>query len=322
MKKYVYIVLLFIMLICPIKVSAQDYKYTLDEANVLKKQTKEYIDNYSEFLYKEKKFKYYIVTLKTLGIYNLEEITEDYYEQLNIGNNGILILYVKDKQSIQILTGAQISHIIDDTILEKHINDYIIPFLKNNEIDQGILNGYKSLYKIVCNYYKIDSTEMEVYHANNFYEKYKSYIIIFLIWINTTTTYFICDTVKKFYVKKKKLSKKDQLIFIISSMVNIIVLFVSYFMSPSTMFLILAFELFAITSSYSTSQKLDLTKIKKMEYKKELKRRNKEKALARKKEAIRLKQLRKMQKEVKKRNKKIKRNSSDLESMLNRSRHK
>ena len=36
---------------------------------------------------------------------NWDKIIKNYYNQLNVGNNGILILYVKDKQALQIKTG-------------------------------------------------------------------------------------------------------------------------------------------------------------------------------------------------------------------------
>ena len=322
MKKIIFNIFILILLICPFFVNAEEYKYTIDDASLLKKDTKEYIDKYSDFLNYNNNFKYYVVTVKTLGVYDLEELTEDYYNQLNIGKNGILILYVKDKQALRIKAGNTISEVIDDELLEKHINIYFMPFLKNSEVDQGILNGYKSLYKVVCNYYNIDSTEMEVYYADNLYEKYKSYIIMFLIWVNTATTIIICDINKKFYSKKKKATANKQFMYIASYAINIFVLFIAYFMNPTTMLLILGFELFAITSSYSSGKQLDLNDIKRIEYKKELKRKRKAKIIAKKKEALRLKQLKKMQKNVKKRNKKIKKTSSDVDKMLIRAKHK
>ena len=322
MKKNIFKFLILLILICPIFVHAEEYKYTKDEANLLKKSTKEYIDQYSEFIDEHKQVKYFVVTLKTLGMYELDEITDIYFEQLNIGKKGILILYVKDKKALQIKVGDHLSKLITNDVLQSHIDKYILPFLKNQEVDEGILNGYKSFYKIICNFYKIDSTDMIVYNADNFYEKYKSYIIMFMIWINSTTTYLICDIIKKFYIKNKKIKKKDQITFFVSIAVNIAVLFFAFYINTTTMLIILAFEFFAISSSYSTSHKLDLNEIKKIEYKKELKRQAKEKLKARKKEALRLKQLRKMQKAIKHRNKKNKAKSSDLDKMLNRTRHK
>ena len=88
------------------------------------------------------------------------------------------------------------------------------------------------------------------------------------------------------------------------------------------MIIIMAFELIAISSSFSPGKQFDLNELKRIEYKKEQKRIAKEKAKARKKEALRLKQLRKMQREVKRRNKKRKTDSSDLEKMLKRTKHK
>ncbi|MBQ8535292.1 MAG: TPM domain-containing protein [Bacilli bacterium] len=323
MKKILLNLFIFIaILFCPTLVNAEEYTYTIDNANLLKKDTKEYIDNYSSFLAQNNNFKYFVVTEKQLGVYSLEELADSYFDQLNVGRKGILILYVKDKQALYIEVGKDVSDVINNNVIQNHINTYFLPFLKNQEIDKGILNGYKSLYKVVCNYYRIDSSSMEVYNADNLYEKYKTYIILFLIWINTATTYIICNTIKKFYSKKKKISSSKQTSFIISSVINILVIFISYFINPTTMFIILAFEFFAISSSFSTDKQLDLNEIKRMEYKKEQKRIAKEKAKARKKEALRLKQLRKMQREVKRRNKKRKTESSDLEKMLKRTKHK
>lgn len=323
MKKFILNILILITIIfIPNIVNASDYNFVIDNANLLKETTKEYVERYSSFIQENKKFNYYIVTEKTLGVYTLEELTDSYYDQLNIGKKGILIIYVKDKQAIRIKVGESIAHIINDQVIQEHINKYILPFLKNQEVDEGILNGYKSLYKVVCNYYNINSSSMEVYNADNIYEKYKSYIIIFLIWVNTITTYVICDTIKKFYSKKKKVSSKKQTTFILCAAINIFVIFISYFMNPTTMFIILAFELFAIISSFSTNKQLDLNEIKKIEYKKELKRQQKAKALQKKKEIQRLKQLKKIQRQIKKQNKNRKTDSSDLEKMLKRTKHK
>ena len=52
------------------------------------------IDNYSSFLAQNNNFKYFVVTEKQLGVYSLEDIADSYFEQLNVGRKGILILYV------------------------------------------------------------------------------------------------------------------------------------------------------------------------------------------------------------------------------------
>lgn len=322
MKKFILNLIILLTIIISPNVKAKEYDYTKDNANLLTETTKDYIERYSSFIKENNNFNYYVVTDKTLGVYTLEELSDSYYEQLNIGKKGILIFYVKDKQAIRIKVGENISEIINEIVITEHINKYILPFLKNQEVDNAILNGYKSLYKVVCNYYKIDSSSMEVYYADNAYEKYKSYITIFLIWVNTVTTYLICDTIKKFYSKKKKVTKKKQTTFIISTGINIFVLFISYFMNPTTMLIILVFEFVAITSSYSPSKPLDLNEIKRIEYKKELKKQAKERAREKRLEAQRLKKLKKIQKQVKLRNKKINKESSDLEKMLKRSKHK
>ena len=129
MKKILFnLLILIVILFSPSIVKAEEYTYTLDNANLLKADTKEYIDQYSSFLHQNNKFKYYVVTDKELGVYTLEELADSYFEQLNIGNNGILILYIKDKKALYIEIGKDISNVINDDVVQEHIDKYFLPF--------------------------------------------------------------------------------------------------------------------------------------------------------------------------------------------------
>ena len=147
MKKILLNLFIFIaILFCPTLVNAEEYTYTIDNANLLKKDTKEYIDNYSSFLAQNNNFKYFVVTEKQLGVYSLEELADSYFEQLNIGNNGILILYIKDKKALYIEIGKDISNVINDDVVQEHIDKYFLPFLKNQEIDKLSLQNRATRY--------------------------------------------------------------------------------------------------------------------------------------------------------------------------------
>ena len=123
MKKILINLFIFIaVLLCPTLVNAEEYTYTIDNANLLKKDTKEYIDNYSSFLAQNNNFKYFVVTEKQLGVYSLEDLADSYFEQLNVGRKGILILYVKDKQALYIEVGKDISDFINNNVIQQRIN--------------------------------------------------------------------------------------------------------------------------------------------------------------------------------------------------------
>ena len=105
----------------------------------------------------------------------------------------------------RIKTGIKLSKIIPDDVIEEYINSYFMPYLKDEDWNSGIKNGYSSFYKLLCNYYEIDSSPMTVYNGLSFIKKYKYSIFMIIL--------FICSFISNklgtyhFNIKKGKITQ-------------------------------------------------------------------------------------------------------------------
>lgn len=248
-KKYI-LILVFILLLCPFNIKALVTQssdiYVTDNANVLKDETKDYIVTYSDFLKDKEKIDYYVVTLKSLEGINLEEYTDYIYDSFNMNEKGLLIVFSKSDRQLRIKTGTKLSKIIPDDVIEEYINSYFIPYLKDENWNSGIKNGYSSFYKLLCNYYEIDSSPMTVYNGLSFINKYKYPIFMIILFIcsflsNKLGTYY-------FNTKKGKITPtfKTDFISILGILLNLYLLLIIYYLLPLGVIVVIGFEVINI----------------------------------------------------------------------------
>lgn len=248
-KKYI-LILVFILLLCPFNIKALVTQssdiYVTDNANVLKDETKDYIVTYSDFLKDKEKIDYYVVTLKSLEGINLEEYTDYIYDSFNMNEKGLLIVFSKSDRQLRIKTGTKLSKIIPDDVIEEYINSYFIPYLKDEDWNSGIKNGYSSFYKLLCNYYEIDSSPMTVYNGLSFINKYKYPIFMIILFMcsflsNKLGTYY-------FNTKKGKITPtfKTDFISILGILLNLYLLLIIYYLLPLGVIVVIGFEVINI----------------------------------------------------------------------------
>lgn len=248
-KKYI-LILVFILLLCPFNINALVTQssdiYVTDNANVLKDETKDYIVTYSNFLKDKEKIDYYVVTLKSLEGINLKEYTDYIYDSFNMNEKGLLIVFSKSDRQLRIKTGIKLSKIIPDDVIEEYINSYFMPYLKDEDWNSGIKNGYSSFYKLLCNYYEIDSSPMTVYNGLSFIKKYKYSIFMIIL--------FICSFISNklgtyhFNIKKGKITQtfKTDFISILGILLNLYLLLIIYYLLPLGVIVVIGFEVINI----------------------------------------------------------------------------
>ena len=277
-KKYI-LILVFILLLCPFNIKALVTQssdiYVTDNANVLKDETKDYIVTYSDFLKDKEKIDYYVVTLKSLEGINLEEYTDYIYDSFNMNEKGLLIVLSKSDRQLRIKTGTKLSKIIPDDVIEEYINSYFMPYLKDENWNSGIKNGYSSFYKLLCNYYEIDSSPMTVYNGLSFINKYKYPIFMIILFIcsflsNKLGTYY-------FNTKKGKITPtfKTDFISILGILLNLYLLLIIYYLLPLGVIVVIGFEVINIIGLKENFQE---EKILKRKNNKKLRRKIRKKA--------------------------------------------
>lgn len=264
-----FIILLMALILVPINTFAiisKEKEYVTDSASIIDQETEEYIEEYSSFLYEACKIKISAVTIKKLDDLTLEEYAEEIFNEFNLTEKGILILVSEETHSFRIEVGKTLSNLFPNETIEEYINEYMLQYFKNGEWNTGIKNGYSAIYKRICNYYNIDSSEMEVYNGNAFINKYKYIIISVIVLIGTLLANIFSSFLISTFKIRKKLDILDTVILILSLGINIFLIFLLYVIVPKSIIIMLLTELFVGYSSYSfyeESRKIKINQLKK-----------------------------------------------------------
>ena len=245
MKKLIYFIILFLMII-PLNtlglIKQSDDIYVTDSAQILNNETEDYIVTYSEFLKENKNIDYYVVTVKSLEGISLEEYTDYVFDSFNMNDLGLLIVISHDDRSIRIKAGSELSEVIESSTIDNYIDSYFMPYLKNDDWNTGIKNGYSSFYKLLCNIFKIDSSTMTVYNGKSFINNYRYTIFIVILWICIFISGFLAKKIVNIKKGIEKVSTIKDFLIAISIIINIYLLYFCYLLIPLSVFIVLGFE--------------------------------------------------------------------------------
>lgn len=134
--------------------------YVNDTADILSEENEKYIVETNEDLYKKTGAQVVVVTIKSLGGTSIEEYANELFLTYGIGdakkNNGLLFLLALDDRECRIEVGYGLEGVINDAKAGRIMDKFMIPYFKNNEWDDGILNGFDYVLDEICQEYEID----------------------------------------------------------------------------------------------------------------------------------------------------------------------
>ena len=146
---------LFILFIFPFSVNAivkptNDF-YVNDYAKILTEQTKEYLMKKSITLQENSGIQIVVTTVKNLEGKSIEDYSLEFARSAGIGNknenNGILILIAYQERNLRIEVGYGLEGIITDGKAGRIRDNYMVPYLKKNDWNNGVKNGYDAIYQ-------------------------------------------------------------------------------------------------------------------------------------------------------------------------------
>jgi len=133
--------------------------YVQDYAHVLSNDVKSKINGIGTSLNQKTKAQVVVVTTKTLQETPLEEYSLGILRQWGIGdkklNNGVVMLFVIDDKKSRIEVGYGLEGALPDAKTGQIQDEYMLPFFKKGEYDNGILNGYAAVAGVVANEYGV-----------------------------------------------------------------------------------------------------------------------------------------------------------------------
>ena len=137
--------------------------YINDFAKVLDKETEDYILSNSATLADKTTAQLVVVTVGSLEGESIEDYSLDLFRNWGIGdkekNNGALILLAVEEREVRIQLGDGLEGRINDSKAGRFLDDYGIPFFKNDEWDLGIKTLYSAILSEIYSEYNLDVPE-------------------------------------------------------------------------------------------------------------------------------------------------------------------
>ena len=163
MKKELLVSLLVSFLLFPSHVwalvSPTEEFYVNDYANILSTETENYIVSKSQNLEKQTGAQIVVVTVENLEGEDLESYATALFREFGIGDeeedNGLLLLLALEERESRVEVGYGLEGILPDGKTGRFQDQYMIPYFKDDNFDEGMLNGYKAFYQELANYYQI-----------------------------------------------------------------------------------------------------------------------------------------------------------------------
>lgn len=131
--------------------------YVNDYANVLSSDTKAFILSNGVALEEKTTAQVAVATITSLEDRTIEEYSLELSRAWGIGdkekNNGVLILLAPNERKIKIEVGYGLEGAINDSKAGRLMDQYALPYLKDNDWDKGIHNLYSAVLNEVYTEY-------------------------------------------------------------------------------------------------------------------------------------------------------------------------
>ena len=136
--------------------------YVNDYANVLSDETESYIMSYSPSIYSKSGIQVVVVTVNSLEGKDVNSYANELYRSFGIGNKednkGLLILISKGDRKYRIEVGYGLEGDFNDAKLGRMTSEYLLPYLREDDYNKGVLNFYKAFINELSNIYDLSIT--------------------------------------------------------------------------------------------------------------------------------------------------------------------
>ena len=202
--KLLILILLYLVFIPNIKAIVNPTKdfYINDYANLLSSETKEYILTKSVALNNADGTQIVVVTVPNLEGMDLETYSTKLFRNFGIGdskkNNGLLLLLALEERKFRVEVGYGLEGILPDGKTGRYQDEYIIPYLKNNNWDEGIKNGYDAFFAEIVKQNNLSLDYEEPVSIND------SSVSVFFFPLAFFVGFVLGSAIKKFDNSRKK----------------------------------------------------------------------------------------------------------------------
>lgn len=158
-----------------------------DYANILNEQTKSTINTLGQDLQNKTKAQIKVVTVKSLDGSSIEEYSNTLFRNWGIGNkelnNGVLLLVAVNDRKSRIEVGYGLEGALNDALTARVQDQYLIPFFKKSDYNNGVVQTYIKLVELTSKEYKVTITLPKSKQSNSNTQYPLPFYIILMIVI-------------------------------------------------------------------------------------------------------------------------------------------
>lgn len=218
--------------------------YVNDSANVLDYDLENYIISTNKSLNSQTGAQIVVVTVNSLEGKEIEEYANELFRQYGIGNktknNGVLILLSINDRKSRIEVGYGLEGVLNDAKTGRIQDNYMIPYYKENNWQEGIKNGYNAILEEVKQEYSIsvDGSIEPVKGKNDDIQNFNSGVISFIFIASMVIVPLFDKKAKKItrIISAILLSGSTVLAIATSELIFIYIAFISFFILISSFF--------------------------------------------------------------------------------------
>lgn len=134
--------------------------YVQDFANLLTDQQESELIDLGRSLDNQTKAQVAVLTVDTIGTDTIEQYALQAFRQYKLGdkklNNGVLLVVAAQERQVRIEVGYGLEGALPDGKVGRILDNYALPYLKDNQPDLAIINTYKELYNQTAAEYNLD----------------------------------------------------------------------------------------------------------------------------------------------------------------------
>jgi uncharacterized protein len=146
-------------------------KYVNDYINLLSSDVQDNIISIGNELYQKTGAEAAVVVIDTTGDMSIEEYANGLFREWGIGNkqknNGVLLLVAVNDRKMRIEVGYGLEGILPDGKTGRIRDEYIIPYFKQNNYADGVINGYRAICTEVAKEYNVQLNGADPAPAKN-----------------------------------------------------------------------------------------------------------------------------------------------------------
>ncbi len=147
-----------------------------DFADVISEEDEAEIMQIGADLYNQTTAQVIVVTVESLDGYEVNDYALELGREWGVGsaetNNGAVILLSVTDRKITIQVGYGLEGCLTDAGTGRILDDYALPYLRNNEFSTGLIECYKAVINVVCEEYGMESDPNYVIDNYDYYDNY------------------------------------------------------------------------------------------------------------------------------------------------------